>query len=704
MRNVVKYLTYGLTVKAVSILLATIAVYLQDLTIVFTDAFQSEVSNYMIAIPFMSAYLVYRKRRVLEAAASFKGENTVRYLKHTPVVLGVLLCVFALMFYWYGSYTFTPLEFHMLSLPFFLAGLTLILFNLKTLRHAVFPIVFLVFLTPPPVEALYALGSTLSILSSEVSYGIVRTLGIPSTLSSEYGNPAIIITRPDGATIPFLIDIACSGVYSLIGFTVFSVFIAYIVRDRVLKKTLIFLIGIPLIYSLNILRITLILLIGYGFGEQLALQVFHLMGGWLLIFLGTILLLTVLEGVFKLRIFTEGRPLEPCPLCGLADSEEDFCPYCGRLLNSPKIGLNREDLAKIAAISITVALIMFIQVPVFALTEGPAEVTIHTPMGEQGNVEILPKIQGYDLEFVYRDRDFERRAKQDASLVYAYVPLEEGEDWVFVVVEVASTRSSLHSWEVCLITWPLSHGYQPSVTQLELKDVKLLENPPITARYFAFQYVKTKAIQLVLYWYETAVFTVDQTFQQKHVKISLVAYPDSLEEVPEVERRMVQMAEAIVGYWQPVKTWSPVVLAVAENGQILTAVLATLVLFVLGVQKTLELREKTLNLRLYNKIALEEDRQLIGAVCEADRAEIPTGKTILMHYQKLLGRQVEPKTLMEKLNHAEKAGLIERDVVGVEDKPLLVWRSRTALKTHRRFTSILHVFKSRVSKSGLRGV
>lgn len=174
----------------------------------------------------------------------------------------------------------------MLALPIFVAGLTLILFSPQTMRQLTFPICFLIFLTPPPSEILYALGATFSTISSEASNAIVNAMGIPSIITSEYDNPTITITRPDGSTIPFTVDIACSGIYSLIGFLIFAVFIAYIIRDKPWKKLALIIVGLPLVYLLNIIRITITLILGYHYGEALALQAFHLLGGWILVFLG----------------------------------------------------------------------------------------------------------------------------------------------------------------------------------------------------------------------------------------------------------------------------------------------------------------------------------------------------------------------------------------------------------------------------------
>jgi exosortase/archaeosortase family protein len=85
----------------------------------------------------------------------------------------------------------------------------------------------------------------------------------------------------------FSIDVACSGVYSLIGFLIFAVFIAYITRGRLWDKGAILVLGIPLIIALNVIRITTILAIGNAYGDELALQVFHALGATVLMFIGT---------------------------------------------------------------------------------------------------------------------------------------------------------------------------------------------------------------------------------------------------------------------------------------------------------------------------------------------------------------------------------------------------------------------------------
>ena len=261
-------------------------------------------------------------------SATLKQEGATAssvFAKNFTLIVGVLLCATAVLAYWFGSYTFTPIEYHMLALPVLTAGLILILFNGQTLKQLAFPIAFLFFLTPPPTEILYSVGSTLSDLSAHASNALANAFGLASTISAQYGSPIITLTRPDQTIMNFSVDVACSGVYSLIGFVIFAVFIAYITRGKLWSKFAILIMGIPLIIALNIIRITSILAIGNSYGESLALQAFHAMGATVLMFIGTLILLVITEKFVK-----KPKPKQPCPVCN-PTATEDFCSNCGKI-------------------------------------------------------------------------------------------------------------------------------------------------------------------------------------------------------------------------------------------------------------------------------------------------------------------------------------------------------------------------------------
>jgi exosortase len=654
------------------VVLSTIALFSQDLVTIFSDALQSESFSHLLAVPFIFVYLVYRKRKMLRAVIPNENKSEPKEIRHLPLICGILLSTTSVLLYWYGSYTFTPIEYHMFALPIFAAGVILILFNPQTLRQLAFPIAFLMFLMPPPSEILYTLGATLSTISTEASNALANAFGVQSTIISEYGNPTIVITRPDGASMEFTVDIACSGIYSLVGFLIFAVFIAYIIRDKTWKKLAIILSGIPLIYFLNIIRITTILILGYYYGEELALQTFHLLGGWMLIFLGTLLLLTISERIFKTQIFAGVKP--NCPQCRQT-SQENFCAECGKILNPSKIPIKKSDVAKTAAIALTVILLTMIQTPVFALTQTSPIVIVNTPSGQQASTNILPQIPGYKLYFAYRDAEFEQKAKQDMSLVYIYSPSNQSKEPIWVAIEIASTRSSLHRWETCLITWPLSKGCQPKVTQMELDDIKLNENPPIIGRYFAFTYIATNETQAVLYWYETATFTINKTSQQKNAKISVIAYPDSPEDLPNVKIQLTTIAETIANYWQPIKTWSQITMILSQNGLTLTTISiailsAIILLYILEVQKYVKA-----NTNAYQKLS-EINRQMVEMVKETEKKHIATLSNTAATYREKTGKQITKTQLLKRLSEIEKTGIIKRVIANQSDEPIITWKTQ----------------------------
>lgn len=148
---------------------------------------------------------------------------------------------------------------------------------------------------------------------------------------------------------------------------------------------------------------------------------------------------------------------------------------------------------------------------IFALTQGPAQVLVQTPTGQQGNTQIFPQIPNYTLQYFQRQTEFEQVSGQDFSLIYSYTPQDPEKETIFVGLEIAQTTIPLHRWEICLITVPQEHGYQTSVEQLDLRDVQILQNPSIIARYFAFKDKSDNQTKIVLYWYENPIFTTNNT-------------------------------------------------------------------------------------------------------------------------------------------------------------------------------------------------
>jgi len=668
----------SLNLKIIAVLLATLAIYHQDLTIIGNEAVRSELMGHILIIPFLFSYMLYRKRKMLKTVIPFETSDLRGKIFFTHELFGVTLCLLAFLSYWHGSYTFHPLEYHMASLPLFVAGCTLIIFNTQTLKVLALPIAFLLFLIPPPLEIIYTAGTNLSTFNSQAAFTILKAIGLPVSQATNYGTPAILLENSEGLPLTITIDIACAGIYSLTGFTIFAAFAAYVTRGVTWKKAAMFLAGFPLIYCLNITRIIIIVLIGYYHGMEIAMQAFHLFGGWILTFLGTLLLLFLSEKILNIQIFRE-KSKTSCPKCSQsAEKEENFCIACGRLLKNFDSKISKRDLCKIVALLISASLIALPAVPVFALTEGPAEVIIQSAGNEQESTQILPEIPEYTLQFIQRDMRFEEIAKQDASLIYAYLPTEGSKTKIWVTIEIAGTGSSLHRTETCLITFPQTLGHQPRVTQLDLREVHLLQNPLVIGRYFACQETKSKKIQVYLYWYENAIFNTDSGLQKKYAKISLIAFTHNPEALSKIEEQLLPLGEEIVNYWKPIKSWSWIALEIARNGSSFITVTIAFLGIMKGGQVIRNQKEKKSNLKAYNKLASRE-KLILQAAYQAAKEEKPTINAIATAYHKLANEPIQPILLLEKLSEAEEASLVKSEIISQNDEPVLIWKSQAPL-------------------------
>ena len=710
LRHILARSKIALSIKVGAILILVLAVYSQDLTLVANEALHSEIMSYILAIPIMFLYLLYRKRRVIGAAITFETPESLKkpaYIPeiierkpavpgYIPEIIGALLCLAAFLLYWHGSYTFYPLEHHMISLPLFIAGLILVMFNARTLVALAFPIALLLFLTPPPLDILNSVGAALSIISSESAYTVLKATGFPVALTAQYGTPVITLARPDSAPIAFTIDVACAGFYSLSGFIVFATLIAYLTKARLSKKAIIFLTGIPLMLTLNIVRVVTIVVIGNQYGEETALQAFHLLGGWALILIGAFILSIITEEIFGIRFFKAKPKTIPCTYCN-ANQKEQFCTACGRLLSQAKMSLTRRDFWKIFTVLVSTILILNIQVPTFTLTEGPVELNIQTLSGEETATKMLPQMPGYIVMFVYRDRTFEEMAEQDASLIYGYSPENTSMETIWVILEIAKTRASMHPWEVCLITWQIAHGYQPQVTKLSQRDIHLLENPPVAARYFSFQDLRSGMIQIVLYWYECSFFNTGSSMEREYAKISFIAFAETPEHIPSIEDQLRPFGEAMVDHWLPIKTWSLAALLISQNGLILTAITIALLALVLVYQRTRNLKQRNLNFEAYSKLVSEQEQLILQAVSRTAGKKTPTGNAIASVFKELTGQAIETGLLLKELSRADESGFITKDMSNQDDEPILIWKTQTPLSNPSNLQNLIGRFFTYVS-------
>ncbi|MGQ9566055.1 MAG: exosortase/archaeosortase family protein [Candidatus Bathyarchaeales archaeon] len=665
---------YQYVVSAGLLLLLVFIVYGRDLEILFNEALQNEAFNHVLLIPIFAGFLFYLKKDIAKASLALQKKREPTKINYLDEMIGVCLCLIAFLIYWYGSYTFYPLEYHLFSLPVFVLGVTLILFSMKVMFALIFPTLFLLFLIPLPTEFIYAAGGVLGNINTQLSYTLLRTFGVPVTLSTSYGSPMLELQNSSGNPSQFSIGLPCSGIYSLIAFTMFAAFLALVMSGSVFRKASIVLFGFLLFDILNVVRITTIVSVAYGFGEEIAMFFFHSISGFILIFSGMLLTFFVAERFLKVRIILAEQEQSPCPKCRQSARKlENFCLNCGKFLSRSTKRISKRFIIKLSLLLIASSIIVLsINAPTFTTAKGP--IGLASGVNWENATNVFPQIQGYQLAFSYRDVDYERVARQDASLFYVYSPFNLSRLPVIVGVGVSGSVSNLHNWEVCLISWQTSHGKYPLVSVFDSRDVQLLDTPLI-ARYLVFLDPATNYTHVILYWYEKATFKTGITVEQKYVRISLIMLTQNSTEYKALENELFPMAQIIASYWEPLKNMSLISLGVPAQQFLLIASIA----FVAATKTTQysnEWRKKNNNLRIFNNHASDEEKQMLQTILNLAKEK----KTMKTNDIKMaIKRKMSTEELLGWLTRLEEYGFIKRDIISVNNEPVQVWKTSLIL-------------------------
>ena len=156
------------------------------------------------------------------------------------------------------------------------AGLALLLSQLGVrpmLKHW-FPLLYLGFSVPPPPSVLADVTSPLKEFVSHIATNWVNGLGIPAAR--------------EGVTIfvaqyQLLVEDACSGMNSIVGLTAVSLLYIYLIRgSSVIYSVVLVGLVIPIAIFANILRIMILIMLTYFYGDEVAQGFLHFTAGMFL--------------------------------------------------------------------------------------------------------------------------------------------------------------------------------------------------------------------------------------------------------------------------------------------------------------------------------------------------------------------------------------------------------------------------------------
>ena len=199
-------------------------------------------------IPFVSAYLVYRKREEL------------RLLPVTSSPSGLVIIIIALMIHILGI--LGDINFVSgFAMVLYCIGASLYLFGNAITRAIAFPLFFLFFMCPLPGSLVDPVALPMKSMATALGLKIIGLIHIP------FIREGFRVHLSDAS---YLVGTPCNGMRSMISFFALGLLLIYMIRTSTWKKIAILATIPPLAIILNGVRISILLLIANKYGQKAA--------------------------------------------------------------------------------------------------------------------------------------------------------------------------------------------------------------------------------------------------------------------------------------------------------------------------------------------------------------------------------------------------------------------------------------------------
>lgn len=187
--------------------------------------------------------------------------------------LTLLLLIISLSLYVFGrAYDFISIE--VAAFYGVVLGLMHAWVGVRAMLRTWFPLLYLSFVVPPPGWVIDDLTAPLKRFVSFVATNLLQVCGVP--ISRE----GVTMTV---AQYQLLVEDACSGMNSLTGLIAISLFYIYLLRDASWRYSLAMVaMVIPVAIVANIIRILVLVLLTYFFGDAVAQSFLHMAAGMFL--------------------------------------------------------------------------------------------------------------------------------------------------------------------------------------------------------------------------------------------------------------------------------------------------------------------------------------------------------------------------------------------------------------------------------------
>jgi exosortase len=213
-----------------------------------------------VLIPFVSAYLIWNKLRLIDSDATESG--------HT---IGFWFLIPALMLHIIDNRLYSQLL-SALSIVPALIGLAFLYMGKERTVSIWFPLVLLLFMVPVPLAAVHPVILKLRLLSAMGATEIIRVLGIPiirTGTSIEFTNATLNVADP------------CSGFATLSATLAFAAITLYLWPIRGPKAFLYIICAFPIALLANVFRTAALALLVLNFGREILGSFLHPLSGYI---------------------------------------------------------------------------------------------------------------------------------------------------------------------------------------------------------------------------------------------------------------------------------------------------------------------------------------------------------------------------------------------------------------------------------------
>ena len=550
--------------------------YWQDLTQVLKLSLSDPELQYILLVPPIILFLLYRKRKayLLSRQGSWNKD-----------LIAICLCLMALILYVWGSYSLYPLQLHLLSLPIFVVGVFMLLLGFKSLRTFLFPIILLTFLSPFPSMFSTPLGGYLINSTASAVFSFLNLLRFPIELSTDLGVVLSTYTT-SGHEVSFFLGLPCSGIYSIIGFSFFALVFAYFASGSLVRKAAFATIGLFVIYLLNMLRITIMVVLGHYFGYSLAVNFFHLIGGIGILFLGTLVLL--LAGDKLLKVSIKQRNITPTSNC--SNEHNPIRHNNGQNLNMPHLDIEWKRFTGIFILLFIIALLISQAAAVnyAKTTQNKTNAIDFNP--SKNEAKVFSNLSGWSSQFLTRQSQVEQRLGLKYVAVYLLTREENPSEHVQAIVEISDAQSKFHTWEGCLY-------YQPYETKIEKRTYSTIyegNNTLVVAESFIVNIPSHNQTAVMTSWFDALPLRTNETIAAWNIKVTLLKFlpgqynsrdqNDNTDQTNETTKEILMLSKEIEQAWSGFKNPPPTLITdIYNNKEILTAI----ILAILAVSSTI---------------------------------------------------------------------------------------------------------------------